>query len=77
MDINWRDLAEKKVAPPFKPSVDSDQDCHNFDKQLNTETIDDKPLEESLPWNKEIIYDGFTYKGDCLLNASTVDELGG
>ncbi len=67
---------QKKVPPPFRPAVDSQGDYHNFDKQIVTEQIEDKPAEESLPWNKEIIYDGFTYKGDCALNESTADELG-
>jgi len=29
--INWKDLLDKKITPPFKPIVKSDDDCRNID----------------------------------------------
>ncbi len=29
--INWDDLLAKRVTPPFKPVVKSDDDCRNID----------------------------------------------
>ena len=74
--INWKDIEERKLEPPFKPTVQSDSDVANFDKQFIDADVDAKSMQESLPWKKDIIYDGFTYKGNLLNNDSTSDELG-
>lgn len=74
--INWKDLEEHKIQPPFKPTVLSEQDVNNFDKQFIDADVNAKSIQESLPWKKDIIYDGFTYKQN-LLNDTTSDELNG
>nr|QCW06540.1 serine/threonine kinase AKT [Pinctada imbricata] len=37
--INWQDLAEKKITPPFKPQVTSDTDTRYFDDTFTVESV--------------------------------------
>ena len=37
--INWNDLVNKKMTPPFKPVVRSDDDCRNIDQMFLQESI--------------------------------------
>ncbi|XP_076359655.1 RAC serine/threonine-protein kinase-like isoform X1 [Tachypleus tridentatus] len=41
--INWQDLLEKKVIPPFKPQVTSDTDTQYFDQEFTGETVELTP----------------------------------
>jgi len=36
-DIDWGKLVEKKITPPFKPSVTNDYDTDNFDEDFTSE----------------------------------------
>ena len=44
--INWNDLMAKRITPPFKPIVKSDDDCRNIDQMFLKES-----LKETLPLN--------------------------
>uniref|UniRef100_A0AAR2IWU2 Serine/threonine-protein kinase Sgk1 n=1 Tax=Pygocentrus nattereri TaxID=42514 RepID=A0AAR2IWU2_PYGNA len=37
--INWDDLEQKKIPPPFNPSVESQYDISNFDPEFTEETV--------------------------------------
>ncbi|KAL2085180.1 hypothetical protein ACEWY4_018500 [Coilia grayii] len=37
--INWDDLEQKKIQPPFNPNVDSPYDITNFDPEFTDETV--------------------------------------
>ncbi|TRY69915.1 hypothetical protein DNTS_015368 [Danionella cerebrum] len=37
--INWDDLEQKKLSPPFNPSVESQYDISNFDPEFTDETV--------------------------------------
>jgi len=36
-ELNWEDLLEKKIAPPFKPTVKGEADTSNFDDYPDSE----------------------------------------
>ncbi|KAH3854899.1 RAC serine/threonine-protein kinase-like isoform X2 [Dreissena polymorpha] len=38
-DINWTDLVEKKIPPPFKPQVTSETDTRYFDETFTAEPV--------------------------------------
>ncbi|KAH7940185.1 hypothetical protein HPB52_022100 [Rhipicephalus sanguineus] len=44
--VNWDDVAQKKVTPPFKPLVTSDTDTRYFDQEFTGETVELTPPEE-------------------------------
>ncbi|KAK2814830.1 hypothetical protein Q7C36_023096 [Tachysurus vachellii] len=37
--INWDDLVERRIPPPFNPSVESQYDISNFDPEFTEETV--------------------------------------
>ncbi|CAH2020654.1 unnamed protein product [Acanthoscelides obtectus] len=41
--INWRDLEQKKIPPPFKPQVCSDTDTRYFDSEFTGESVELTP----------------------------------
>nr|CAB3220847.1 RAC-alpha serine/threonine-protein kinase-like [Phallusia mammillata] len=45
--INWKDIAEKKVTPPFKPQVTSIKDTRYFDKEFTAQPVQLTPPDHS------------------------------
>jgi hypothetical protein len=67
--MNWTDLLQKKVTPPFKPHVESETDTSNFDPVFTKAApVDDSvpkhvgPLSETL----QMKFKGFTFTGESL-----------
>jgi len=62
--INFRKLLEKKIQPPFKPSVTSPVDVSNFDTVFTTEAPLDSFVEDSkLSQTVQAQFAGFSYNG--------------
>ncbi|KAF7768239.1 hypothetical protein Agabi119p4_7482 [Agaricus bisporus var. burnettii] len=62
--IDFKKLSEKKIQPPFKPSVASPVDVSNFDKIFTTEAPVDSYVEGSnLSSPVQAQFDGFSYNG--------------
>ncbi|XP_022083041.1 RAC-gamma serine/threonine-protein kinase-like isoform X2 [Acanthaster planci] len=64
--INWEDLYNKKIEPPFKPSVKSETDTRYFDEEFTAEPVELTPPDENklstdagLPQ-----FEKFSYSGD-------------
>ncbi|KAG7440874.1 AGC/Akt protein kinase [Guyanagaster necrorhizus] len=62
--IDFKKLAEKKIHPPFKPSVTSPVDVSNFDTVFTTEAPVDSVVEDSnLSQTVQDQFSGFSYNG--------------
>ncbi|KAF8476680.1 AGC/Akt protein kinase [Russula ochroleuca] len=60
--IDWRRLAQKKIQPPFKPSVRSPVDVSNFDTVFTAEQPLDSVVEGSqLSQTVQAQFEGFSY----------------
>ncbi|KAF8271939.1 Pkinase-domain-containing protein [Lactarius quietus] len=60
--IDWRRLAQKKIQPPFKPSVRSPVDVSNFDTVFTAEQPMDSVVEGSqLSQTVQAQFEGFSY----------------
>ena len=46
-DVDWRKLMQKKIQPPFKPSVESAIDTSNFDAEFTSEEPMDSVVADS------------------------------
>ncbi|XP_033624570.1 RAC-gamma serine/threonine-protein kinase-like isoform X2 [Asterias rubens] len=64
--INWEDLFDKKIEPPFKPSVKSETDTRYFDEEFTAEPVELTPpdtnklsTDTGLPQ-----FEKFSYSGD-------------
>ena len=64
--INWEDLENKKVIPPFIPNILDDTDLGNFDKFFTREKIDESEVVgEKID---ESNYANFTYMNNASSN---------
>ncbi|KAK0487382.1 kinase-like domain-containing protein [Armillaria novae-zelandiae] len=62
--IDFKKLAEKKIHPPYKPSVASPVDVSNFDTVFTTEAPVDSVVEDSnLSQTVQDQFSGFSYNG--------------
>ncbi|TFK40836.1 kinase-like domain-containing protein [Crucibulum laeve] len=67
--IDFTKLAQKKIQPPFKPSVASPVDVSNFDTLFTTEAPVDSFVENSnLSQTVQAQFSGFSYNGTHLPN---------
>ncbi|XP_015440462.1 PREDICTED: RAC serine/threonine-protein kinase isoform X2 [Dufourea novaeangliae] len=46
--IDWSDLVQKKIAPPFKPQVSSETDTRYFDSEFTGESVELTPPDQSF-----------------------------
>lgn len=46
--INWNDVINRKLEPPFKPTLASEDDVSQFDKRFTTAAPIDSPAECTL-----------------------------
>lgn len=63
--INWPDLLEKKIQPPFNPGVGK-LDTHYAPRHMNEITARDREASVALPNNKAYggnDFDGFSFVG--------------
>ena len=60
--IDWRKLLQKKMQPPFKPSVESAYDTSNFDEEFTSEEPLESLVDESqISRTMQEQFAGFTY----------------
>lgn len=46
--INWNDVISRKLEPPFRPILASEDDVSQFDKRFTTSAPIDSPAEYTL-----------------------------
>lgn len=59
-EINWDDLLQKKIDPPYKPAVKSVMDTSNFSPEFTKETAQDTQV-EAVKLAPEDDFHNFTY----------------
>lgn len=65
-NINWNDLLNKKIQPPFKPIVNSELDTRYFDKEFTGECVQFTPPDNNdsqLDTLNNKYFDSFSYYG--------------
>lgn len=66
--LNWDDVLNKKLEPPFKPSLASEEDVSQFDSKFTQQTPIDSPEESShLSGSVNELFIGFTYVAPSVL----------
>lgn len=65
--MNWDDVLSRKLEPPFKPSLSSDDDVSQFDTKFTRQTPVDSPDESTLSESANMIFKGFTYVAPSVL----------
>ncbi|KAI9471847.1 MAG: kinase-like domain-containing protein [Benjaminiella poitrasii] len=82
--IDWKKLNQKKLQPPFKPSVDSAYDTTNFDDEFTSEAPQESVVDDSqISSTMQEQFVGFTYNpandgvmGESYTGASNVGSAG-
>ncbi|XP_076360405.1 RAC serine/threonine-protein kinase-like isoform X2 [Tachypleus tridentatus] len=77
--VNWQDLLEKKVTPPFKPQVTSDTDTRYFDQEFTGETVeltppDHGPLNSISEEMEQPYFQQFSFHGSSGALGHNVDH---
>ncbi|XP_031633560.1 RAC serine/threonine-protein kinase-like [Contarinia nasturtii] len=63
--INWKELENKKITPPFKPQVTNDTDTRYFDSEFTGESVELTPPDNSGPLGaiqEEPYFSQFSYQ---------------
>eukprot|EP00058_Branchiostoma_floridae_P020245 XP_002605735.1 hypothetical protein BRAFLDRAFT_114419 [Branchiostoma floridae] len=66
--INWDDLLQRKVEPPYKPEIVSEEDVSQFDTKFTKQTPVDSPDDSMLSESANQVFQGFTYVAPSLLD---------
>lgn len=65
---NWNDMLAKRVKPPFKPTLVSEDDVSQFDTKFTGMTPVDSPDETILSDSANQVFNGFTYVAPSILD---------
>ncbi|XP_025155740.1 ribosomal protein S6 kinase beta-2 [Harpegnathos saltator] len=65
--INWDDVISRKLEPPFRPTLASEDDVSQFDKTFTTSAPIDSPAECTLSESANRVFQGFTYVAPSVL----------
>ncbi|KAG0090897.1 Serine/threonine kinase [Podila epicladia] len=64
--VNWQDILDKKVPPPFFPKVRGPTDTSNFDAEFTREIPVLTPVHSHLTVNDQANFQGFSYVAEWL-----------
>ncbi|KAL2297452.1 hypothetical protein Nmel_016754 [Mimus melanotis] len=67
--INWDELLARKVEPPFKPLLQSEEDVSQFDSKFTRQTPVDSPDDSTLSESANQVFLGFTYVAPSVLES--------
>ncbi|KAG0334316.1 Serine/threonine kinase [Podila humilis] len=64
--VNWQDILDKKIPPPFFPKVRGPTDTSNFDPEFTREIPVLTPVHSHLTNNDQANFQGFSYVAEWL-----------
>uniref|UniRef100_A0A8C5SUI2 non-specific serine/threonine protein kinase n=1 Tax=Laticauda laticaudata TaxID=8630 RepID=A0A8C5SUI2_LATLA len=67
--ISWEELLARKVEPPFKPLLQSEEDVSQFDAKFTRQTPVDSPDDSTLSESANQVFLGFTYVAPSVLES--------
>ncbi|XP_064432155.1 ribosomal protein S6 kinase beta-2 isoform X3 [Mirounga angustirostris] len=67
--INWDDLLARRIDPPFRPSLQSEEDVSQFDSHFTRQTPVDSPDDTALSESANQAFLGFTYVAPSVLDS--------
>jgi len=73
--INWADVIARKLDPPFRPVLASEDDVSQFDTNFTKQTPIDSPCGASLSESVNLVFQGFTYVAPSVLEEMQRNEF--
>lgn len=68
--VHWDDVLARRLEPPIKPRLTSEDDVSQFDTRFTLQTPIDSPDESTLSESANLMFQGFTY-----VAPSVMDEI--
>ncbi|KAI8145862.1 kinase-like domain-containing protein [Fennellomyces sp. T-0311] len=68
--VNWEDMLNKRVPPPFYPTITSRLDTSNFDEEFTRERPALTPISSNLTRVEQQEFQSFPYIADWVLNSN-------
>lgn len=65
--VNWDDVLARRLEPPIKPKLDSEDDVSQFDTKFTKQIPVDSPDDTTLSESANLIFQGFTYVAPSVL----------
>lgn len=73
--LNWADVEAKRTKPEFIPTVKSEADFANFDKEFTAEKPEDSVVTDApLSQSKKDAFRGFTFVPETKMTASNAQD---
>lgn len=66
-NVRWDDVLARRLDPPIKPSLRSEDDVSQFDTKFTRQIPVDSPDESTLSESANLIFQGFTYVAPSVL----------
>ncbi|XP_070492020.1 ribosomal protein S6 kinase beta-2 [Chironomus tepperi] len=66
-NVNWKDVFERRLEPPIKPVLRSEDDVSQFDTKFTKQIPVDSPEESTLSESANMMFQGFTYVAPSVL----------
>jgi len=73
--IAWADVISRRLDPPFKPVLTSEDDVSQFDSNFTRQTPVDSPCGASLSESVNLVFQGFTYVAPSVLEEMQKNEF--
>lgn len=67
-NVNWEDVIARRLDPPIKPILKSDDDVSQFDTKFTRHIPIDSPDDSNLSESANLIFQGFTYVAPSVLD---------
>lgn len=65
--VNWADVLARRLEPPIKPALRSEDDVSQFDTKFTRQIPVDSPDDTTLSESANLIFQGFTYVAPSVL----------
>ncbi|EDW18535.1 ribosomal protein S6 kinase beta-2 [Drosophila mojavensis] len=65
--VNWNDVLARRLEPPIKPLLRSEDDVSQFDTRFTRQVPVDSPDDTTLSESVNLIFQGFTYVAPSIL----------
>ena len=79
--VDWKGLLDKRISPPFIPTIKGPLDTSNFDEEFTQETPQITPIHSTLTPGAQQVFEGFSYTADWVTinnsNHTLEQQLGG
>ncbi|KAI7853524.1 kinase-like domain-containing protein [Circinella umbellata] len=73
--VDWKGLLDKRISPPFIPTIKGPLDTSNFDEEFTQETPQITPIHSTITPASQQEFEGFSYTADWVtIDNNTLEQ---